>query len=83
MMFTVVFWKLTLERALKSAAQAGALALGATKISNIEEVVSTASLLGYAILGAFVLSALTSVGSAQVGKDKGSPSLVSSGAVVE
>jgi hypothetical protein len=72
-MFTVTFWKQAVERAIKSAAQAllglwvGAQAFNAWDV-DWKKAAGVA-------LGAALLSVLTSLASAGVGK-KGSPSLV-------
>lgn len=71
-MFTKYFWKLSVERAIKSAAQAAILAFGggATNLLSVP---------GIAVLGAagagFVLSVLTSIASNQI-SEEGTPSLV-------
>lgn len=81
-MFSKDFWLRTLERALKSAAQFGLIAWGATVWTAVGEVVTTASAVGLAVLFGFGLSVLTSVASIGVG-DKGTPSLVSTPAPTE
>lgn len=70
-MFDKRFWIATLERAVKTAAQAGVIYIGAAQVSawNFDWL----GLLGYAIMG-FVLSVLTSLVSANFGKNPG-PSL--------
>ncbi len=72
-MFTHSFWKLTLERAIKSFAQTFVAILGvqSTLIESAPwyTAVSTAAL-------AFVLSVMTSIGSASIGPDD-DPSVVS------
>jgi GGDEF domain-containing protein len=72
-MFTADFWTAALERALKSAAQAALLVLGADQLNVIN--VAWDDVAGFAAGGA-VLSVLTSVVSANIGPT-GSPSLVS------
>lgn len=64
-MFTAIFWRDALERALKSLAQAIILAIGADHIFNLFQ----ADLLdlGGIGLGGFALSLLTSMGSYQFG----------------
>jgi hypothetical protein len=75
-MFTVSFWKQAAERAVKSAAQALlGLWVGAQAFDAWNVDWKKAS--GVA-LGAAILSLLTSLGSASVGK-KDSPSLVDTG----
>lgn len=66
-MFTVLFWRATAERAIKSAAQGAAAAWGAVTFTSLGEVTSAASAMGYAALSMGVLSVLTSLASAQVG----------------
>lgn len=72
-MFTLIFWKQVAERALKTFAQAagGLLAADGLGILDVDwvKVGSVAAL-------ALILSILTSIVSAPVGPDKGSPSLV-------
>jgi hypothetical protein len=73
--FTIVFWKLSLERAIKTAAQAAVLAFMASDATSVNLFdLSVGPVVGFA-LGGFVLSLLTSVGSAQIGDDS-TPSLV-------
>ena len=71
-MFTAHFWKSTLERAIKSFAQALLAVVGAGQVGVLEvawaPALSTAAMAG-------VLSVLTSVGSARVGAPD-DPSLV-------
>ncbi len=57
----------TLERALKTAAQSGLLALGATVWTDIDQVMSTAQAVGLAMLFGGILSVLTSLASAPFG----------------
>lgn len=76
MMFTVVFWKLAAERALKTAGQMGVLALGTVAFTNVEQVISAGKLVGLGMLFGAVLSILTSMASVNVG-DKGTPGLIS------
>jgi len=59
-MFTILFWRAALERAVKSAAQGAVLAFGAGQVNALDLDWSTFG--GFA-LGAFVLSLLTSIGS--------------------
>ena len=72
-MWTAKFWKATAERALKSAAQGALLYFGADQLFDAWHANWGAA--GGIALGAAVLSALTSIVSAQVG-DSSSPSLV-------
>ncbi len=62
-MYTWRFWRETLERAIKSGAQAVILALGGSEILNLFEM-EALLLLGVAGAGAFlsVLTSLTTVG---------------------
>ena len=71
-MFTAKFWTETLERSIKSAAQAAILVLGAGQVDAI--TVSWGSVSSFAA-GAAILSVLTSLVSAGVGPPE-SPSLV-------
>ncbi len=66
-MFTVLFWRASAERAIKSAAQGAAAAWGAVTFTNLGEVTSAASAMGYAALTMGVLSLLTSLASAPLG----------------
>ncbi len=60
--YTLTFWSAALERAIKTAAQAAVLSIGATSIAINALAVDWASVGGFA-LGGFALSILTSVGS--------------------
>lgn len=71
-MFTAYFWKSTLERAIKSFAQALLAVVGAGQVGVLE--VAWAPALSTAAM-ASILSVLTSVGSAKVGAPD-DPSLV-------
>lgn len=73
MTYNSMFWKDAAERALKTAAQAGILAIGAAEGFNLFTL-DWKSFVGFAAGGAF-LSLLMSVGSAGVG-DNDSASLV-------
>lgn len=75
-MFTADFWKQAIERAVKTAAQAVILFLGADQAFDVVTV-NWGNALGIAAGGA-VLSLLTSIVSAPFGGDdvKGTPSLV-------
>lgn len=66
------FWKFTLERAIKSAAQTGIIFIGAEQLNVVAFDWLT---LGGFVLGGAFLSVLTSVASAPVGDDN-SPSVV-------
>lgn len=68
-MFTILFWKATAERALKSAAQGAVTAWGAVTLTSVGEVVSVAQAAGFAALSMAVLSVLSSIASAKVGND--------------
>jgi hypothetical protein len=65
------FWRLTLERAVKTAAQTSVALIGA---EAFDVLVFDWQALGAVSVGAAVVSVLTSVGSARVGED--GPSLV-------
>jgi hypothetical protein len=73
-MFTAYFWKSTLERAIKSFAQALLAVLGVGQVSVLDvswpTALSTAAMAG-------LLSVLTSMGSSQIGPSH-DPSLVGS-----
>jgi len=73
-MFTRKFWIKATERALKAAAQAALLVIGAEQINAIRGV-DWENVLGFA-LGGLILSYLTSIVSAPIGPDKESPSMV-------
>lgn len=73
-MFTTAFWKAAAERAVKTAAQTGLVAWGATVFTDVGEVVPTLEAVGLAALSGAILSLLTSVGSDAVTKQDG-PSL--------
>lgn len=73
-MFTAAFWKAAAERAVKTAAQTGLVAWGATVFTNVGEVVPTLEAVGLAALSGAILSLLTSVGSDAVSAQDG-PSL--------
>lgn len=66
-MFTRAFWKAVAERAIKTAAQAAALAVAPIALSNLDTVREYLLALAYAMLGGAVLSVLTSLGSARIG----------------
>ena len=75
-MFTLLFWKLATERAVKSAAQSVILALSASDEGPVNALSFDWKLgLGFAAGGA-VLSYLTSIISAPVSGNPASPSLV-------
>jgi hypothetical protein len=65
--FTILFWKATAERALKSAAQGAVVAWGAVTFTSLAEITDAAQACGYAALSMGVLSVLTSLASAGVG----------------
>lgn len=73
MIYKSIFWKDAVERALKTSAQAGLLAIGASEGFNLFTL-DWRTFLGFALGGAF-LSLLMSVASAGVG-DNESASLV-------
>lgn len=70
-MFTRAFWSAALERAIKTAAQAAVLVIGADQFNAL--AVSWPEVGGFA-LGGLALSLLTSVGSDAV-SDRPGPSL--------
>ena len=72
-MFTIAFWRAAAERALKTAAQVLLVFLGADVVNVFK--VDWGHALGIT-LGAALLSVLMSMASAQVGPEKGTPSLV-------
>ena len=72
-LFTKVFWKDATERAVKTAAQAALLSVGAAKGFNLFTL-NWEVMVGFALGGA-LFSYLTSVASSQVGDDS-SASLV-------
>lgn len=61
------FWRQAFERAVKTAAQAGVLALGADAGNVLPGVIHRPSILLYAIGGGFLVSLVTSVATAPVG----------------
>jgi len=71
-MFSVLFWKQALERAVKSAAQALVLVLGASQFDWLHAGWGAVAV---GAGSAFVLSVITSIVSAPFG-DAGTPSLV-------
>jgi len=70
-MLTKAFWLAVTERAVKSAAQAAVLVIGAEQVNAVN--VDWAQIGGFA-LGGFVLSVLTSIGSGVITSTPG-PSL--------
>jgi hypothetical protein len=74
-MFTRLFWKQLFERAVKTAAQTLILAVGAAQ--GFDLFTADWKTLGGAAAGGFVLSVISSIGSAPFG-DSGTPSLVGS-----
>ncbi len=73
-MWTLEFWKAAAERALKSAAQAALLAVGAGSVNALS--LDWTAVVGFSAGGAF-LSICTSLASIPFG-DKGTPSMVTS-----
>lgn len=69
--YTAAFWKAAAERAVKTAAQAAVLAVGADSLAANALVFDWQAMGGFALGGA-VLSLLTSVGS---GLNGGGPSI--------
>lgn len=69
------FWRQALERAVKTAAQAGVLALGADAANKLPSIVDNPSVLLYALAGGALLSLFTSMATAGVGP-KDDPSTV-------
>jgi len=74
-MFTKQFWLDTAERALKTAAQFGVGALGATVFTAVGDVVPAGTAVGLAMVFGAVLSGLTSLASVGIG-EKGTASLL-------
>lgn len=62
------FWRQAVERAVKTAGQAGVLALGADATNVLSGVVNRPSVLLGAMAGGFVLSIVTSIATAPVGQ---------------
>lgn len=73
-MFTTAFWKAAAERAIKTAAQTGLVAWGATTFTDVGQVVPTLEAVGLAAVSGAVLSLLTSIGS-DAASAKDGPSL--------
>jgi hypothetical protein len=69
------FWRQAVERAIKTAAQAGVLALGADAANKIPSIVDSPGVMLYALAGGFLASLLTSIATAGVGQ-KDDPSAV-------
>jgi hypothetical protein len=67
-MLTKAFWLAALERALKTAAQAALLVLGADQVDAM--AASWGDVFGFAV-GGLVLSLLTSVASSHIGPEPG------------
>ena len=74
-MFTIIFWKKAAERAVKTAGQFGLGALGLNQFTNVDQVMNSGALVGYAILFGAVSSVLTSMASIPFGPED-SPSVV-------
>lgn len=72
-MWTASFWKQALERAIKTAAQVGAAALG---VNGLGVTALDWQATGLLMLGAALASILTSLATSEVGEAKGSPSAV-------
>lgn len=68
-MFTILFWKATAERAIKSAAQGAATAWAAVTFTDLGQVTSVAQAAGLAAMSMGVLSVLTSLASAGIGNE--------------
>lgn len=64
---TKQFWIAAGERALKTAAQAGVTTFGGVVFTDIDEVMPAVALIGLAALSGGLLSALTSIASANIG----------------
>lgn len=75
-MFTLPFWKATVERAVKSAAQGAAAVWGIAQFTSIHDVVNVGEAAGLGALFTGVLSVLMSLGSVVV--SDGGPSLTNS-----
>lgn len=69
------FWKQATERAVKTAAQAGLLAVGGDATNKIPGLISHPSILFYALAGGALASYLTSLATAGIGP-KDDPSAV-------
>ncbi len=69
------FWRQAAERAIKTAAQAGLLAVGADATNVLAGVVNRPTILLGAIGSGFLLSLLTSLATGGIGQ-KGDPSAV-------
>ena len=67
-MLSQAFWIAALERAIKTAAQAAILVLGADQVNAM--AASWGDVLGFAV-GGFVLSVLTSLASSPLGSSPG------------
>lgn len=63
------FWEAATERALKTAAQCGLLALGTQQWTKVGDVVNVGEALGVGLLFGLVSSYLTSLASAGVGNE--------------
>lgn len=74
-MFTLLFWKQTAERALKTAGQFGVVSLGTVAWTDVDQVISGGKFVGLGMLFGAGLSVLTSLASANIGTP-GTPSLV-------
>ena len=66
LMFTAAYWAAVAERALKTAGQTGALALGAYVLTDIEQVIPILEGVAVSMLTGAVLSVLTSLASAPI-----------------
>lgn len=75
-MFTLIFWKATAERAIKSAAQGAAAVWSVATFTSLDVVTNTAEAAGLGALAAGVLSVLMSLGSSAL--TDGGPSLTNS-----
>lgn len=73
-MFTKAFGKAMLERAVKTAAQTGLVAWGATVFTAVGQILPTYQTVGLAALSGATLSVLTSIASDAVTEQDG-PSL--------
>lgn len=73
--FTVGFWRETVERAIKSGAQGILLAIGASDATPVDLFHLDVRVLVGAGLGMGLLSVLTSVATKPLGHDKESPSM--------
>lgn len=75
-MFTLIFWKATAERAVKTAAQAAAATWATVSLTTLDQTTNELQVVGIIGLSAAILSVLTSLGSSAL--TDGGPSLTNS-----